>query len=65
MLISKTSSGRGELEKLLAVRIEMLRAGVALLEIRVLSAMVIVIVDRELVWLLQDARLILVFYEEK
>jgi hypothetical protein len=56
MLISKTSSGRGELEKLLAVRIEMLRAGVALLEIRVLSAMVIVIVDRELVWLLQDAR---------
>jgi hypothetical protein len=48
MLISKTSSGRGELEKLLAVRIEMLRAGKALLETRVLSAMVVIIVEREL-----------------
>lgn len=43
MLISKTSSGRGEFEKLLAVRIEMLRAGKTFLVIRVLSAMVFVV----------------------
>ena len=43
MLISKTSSGRGEFEKPLAVRIEMLRAGKTFLEIRVLSAMVFVV----------------------
>jgi hypothetical protein len=47
MLISKTSSGRGELEKLLADRIEMLRTGMALLEMRVLSAIGLVVVERE------------------
>lgn len=45
MLMSKTSSGRGELEKLLTVRIEMLRAGEAVFEIRVLSAMILAVFE--------------------
>lgn len=47
MLMSKTSSGRGELEKLLAVRIDTLRAGKTLFEIRVLSAMMLIVFERD------------------
>lgn len=46
MLISKTSSGRGELEKLLAVKTEILRAGKTFLDMIVLRA----IVDAEREW---------------